>query len=100
MRTLPTEIIQGEFRLTQVQRAGHLAIYEKSTKTGISCGFEVIKIRESKERNAVVAGKPRHFPAMEVYPTSEDWGQRGWTYQNLKDAETRFAKLAVLAGRQ
>jgi hypothetical protein len=95
MKSLPIEIKQGQFALSQVERLKNAAIYEK-TSEGKPRGFEVIRIREQKAGTAVYPGnRIVEREAQEVYPASEQWGTYGWTLATLPEAREKL--LAITA---
>jgi hypothetical protein len=54
----------------------------------------VIKIRKREAETFKRFGKPIQLPLREVYPTDNDWGLYGWTFEDLKCAEAYFIKLS------
>ena len=85
---LPCALRHDGFDLRQVKRVGHVAIYEKTG--GTYKGWEIILIRKRPDRQ-LPGG--RHLPAREYYPSSADWGTRGWTAISLASAKRQFDKL-------
>ena len=85
---LPCALRHDGFDLRQVKRVGHVAIYEKTK--GTYKGWEIILIRKRPGRQ-LPGGK--HIPAREQYPSSADWGIRGWTAMSLVSAKRQFDKL-------
>ena len=86
--TLPCGLRHDGFDLRQVERIGRVAIYEKTK--GTYKGWEIILIRKRPGRQ-LPGGK--HIPAREQYPSSAEWGIRGWTAMSLVSAERQFNKL-------
>ena len=86
--TLPCGSRHDGFDLRQVERIGRVAIYEKTK--GTYKGWEIILIRKRPGRQ-LPGGK--HIPAREQYPSSADWGIRGWTAMSLVSAKRQFDKL-------
>ena len=86
--TLPCGSRHDGFDLRQVERIGRVAIYEKTK--GTYKGWEIILIRKRPSRQ-LPGGK--HLPAREYYPSSADWGIRGWTAMSLVSAKRQFDKL-------
>ena len=85
---LPGGLRHDGFDLRQVERIGRVAIYEKTK--GTYKGWEIILIRKRPGRQ-LPGGK--HIPAREQYPSSADWGIRGWTAMSLANAKKQFNKL-------
>ena len=90
MKTLAEKFNRNGFEFEQVQRTENAAIYQKF-KSGGACSFEVIRIRERKEREAFGTT----FEAGEFYPSSEEWGVFGWTYVDLVGAQHRLGVLTA-----
>jgi hypothetical protein len=86
--TLPCGLRHDGFDLRQVERVGRVAIYEKTKDT--YKGWEIILIRKRPGRQ-LPGGK--HTPAREQYPSSAEWGIRGWTAMSLTNAKRQFNKL-------
>jgi hypothetical protein len=71
---LPIEITQnGGHRYKQLGRNVDTAVYEQRGHYGQLLGYEVIRIK--KQKAAEMFG--RKYPAKEIYPCSEDWGDTG-----------------------
>ena len=85
---LPRTLRHDGFDLRQVQRIGQVALYEK-TKDNYTAGWEIILIRKRPGRH-LPGGK--FLPAREQYPSSAEWGIRGWTATTPADAQKRFNK--------
>ena len=70
---------------------GSVALYELYGPQCFLYGYEVIVIRFRKEREAI--GKL--FPEREGYPSNEEWGTYGFSFQarDLAGAQKRFAHL-------
>ena len=73
---LKTVFTLGGFSYRQIAREGDFAIYEQSWRKSHNICFEVIRIQR---REAEIFPSGRSYPAREVYPSSEQWGQHGWT---------------------
>lgn len=91
MNIISTNFTRNGFEFESVRREGAVAIYRKRKATWRpgKFSFEVIKIRVRKEKETSW-GK---YEAGEHYPSSEEWGQFGWTCLDLSEAETRMAAL-------
>jgi len=72
-----------------LERSGNVLLVRRQHRTVSVPHWEVVRIRVSPAK--LVFGVPR--PECEVYPSSEDWGKRGWTYTTLEDAQAKFAEL-------
>ena len=82
----------GGFDYNQIARERHFAIYEQRWQDGGNVCYEVVRIQRCEAQTLF----GRQYPAREVYPSSEHWGQQGWTVLT-KDAA--FDKLAALRGQ-
>jgi hypothetical protein len=91
MKKLPLKITKKGFVYTQLKREKDVAIYkQKSLDEQVSQSwYEVIKI---KSHNGITLGG-NYIPPSEVYPSSTQWGVLGFTFNELKDAETKFKKI-------
>ena len=79
------------FDYRQIAREGDVAIYSQ-TWTGCanpSVCYEVVRIRCKDE----IVIKDKYYPPAEWYPSSSEWGTRGWTFC---DKDAAFAKLREL----
>ena len=91
-KPLPKEFRHNRFTYRQIAREGDAAIYEQTWNDcrDPSVCYEVIRIRR---RDGFEIGGRFVEPA-EIYPNSEDWGVRGFTFI---DKEAAFAKLRAIA---
>ena len=83
-----TEFGHCGFTLSQLKRAGNVAIYIQ-TKRRQPQAYEVVLIR--KHEAYIAFGKG--IPAGECYPSSEQWGVKGFTYRTIGAAERKFSML-------
>ena len=71
-------------------REAKKAIYAQSYNDHI-VAYEIIKIRVRPPRyNAFMK---RIEPEREVYPSSEQWGTKGWTYKTWKIALEKYNNM-------
>jgi len=90
---------QRGWRFRMLRREGLYAMYvKKNDVEGRHEGksmevYEVIKIRLSKGRKAIIAGVEREFKSCEVYPSDEEFGSYGWCYVRECDALARYEAL-------
>lgn len=76
------------FTYKLIKRDKDKAIYEqKRSKKNIT--YEVIKIRR---HNGYTIGGVYIEPA-EVYPSANEWGDYGWTFNDLTRAEEKYKTL-------
>jgi hypothetical protein len=93
MKQLATEFTHHGRTLRQLKRTRTAAIYELIGAQGLLYGYEVIRIREQKQRE--VFGKIRE--EHEVYPSDSEFGRMGWSYGRNYRKETfeRFYRIAT-----
>ena len=91
MKLIAAEFNKGGFTHKVIDRRGRVLLVERRHRDVAHPHWEVVRIRVSPEK--VVFGVPR--PECEVYPSSEDWGKRGWTYLTLEDARAKFDSLTT-----
>jgi hypothetical protein len=91
MIELEREITTHGRVLRQRKREGRIAIYELHHPVAGLIGYEVIVI-EIRKAGEVFG---REYPDREAYPSNEDWGTLGWSYQtrDLAGALKRYATL-------
>jgi hypothetical protein len=92
MKQLAERFNSDGFAFKMLKRIGQLAIFVKQKPDSEDKSFEVVRIRQNKER--IMAGQT--IPACESMPPSTRWGTDGWTYNTIEDAETRLANLSAL----
>jgi hypothetical protein len=78
------------FQYRQIARKGDAAVYTQRFHSNTDVCYEVVRIRR---RPACILPSGGQCPAREVYPSSEQWGQDGWT---LTTRDAAFAKLGEL----
>jgi len=87
MRKLPKTFKQKGFNLSQIKREGNKAIYKKTRGKVIS--YEVIVV---SSHNGYELGGQKIDPA-ETYPSTSQWGLKGWTCTTVECAEKRYSTL-------
>lgn len=85
-KPLASQFTKIGFSYTQIVRNGDLAIYRQFKHVEM---FETVVI--SRHNGYEVAGS-KIEPA-ETYPSSEQWGTKGWTYSTLEHAKEKLAAL-------
>jgi len=89
MRKLPKTFKQKGFTLTQVKRDGNKAVFKK-TKVGYTfVSYEVVVV---SNHNGYELGGQKIEPA-ETYPSSSQWGIKGFTCTSLERAEVKYKTL-------
>lgn len=92
MKILEQEFTEGGFRFRQISRDGDIAIYEKqwTGKPDASIGYEVIVVKS--HRGFWLRG---HYSApAEMYPSSNSWGDLGWTKTTKEAAFEKAREVA------
>lgn len=87
-KLLKEEISKDGFTLKQLKRKKNKAIYEQWKDDRIF-SYEVIVI--SKHEGYTIAGT--FIEPSEMYPSSSQWGVKGFTYNKLEDAEKKYKTL-------
>lgn len=87
-KPLKEKFIKQGFNFKLLKREGYKAIYEKK-KTKLNFCYEVIIINRHDGYNL---GDTFLEPA-ETYPSSSQWGEKGWTFKSLDKAEEKFSTL-------
>lgn len=88
-KPLRTEFIREGMTHRQIKREGNIAIFQIGL---VEPGFEVIVIR---------VAKPQKLPGgemagwREVYPSTSEFGVKGWYFAPRLAAETKFAWLVA-----
>lgn len=98
-RLLEKEIRRHGFIYTQIKRTASCALYAVQTKSGGLLGYEVIKIKIAPAVFMKITEK--WVPEREVYPSDEEFGERGWYFINPQEkekAESRYLKLCMENG--
>lgn len=90
MVKLRTQFTMNGFFFKQCKRTGNIAIYEQWKDDNL-LSYEVIrvKVKPAEENQLYVI---RHDET-EVYPKSREWGENGYTYKTIKEAEVKFNEM-------
>jgi hypothetical protein len=93
MKPVSKEFTHYGRTLRQLERTANVAIYELIGAQRLLYGYEIIRIREQKQRE--VFGKIRE--EHEVYPCDSDFGRMGWSYgrNHQKEAFERFSRIVT-----
>jgi hypothetical protein len=92
MKILDKEIEYQGFNFTQMYRDGKYAIYKQTKEGWTSAVYEVIIIESHNGYD--LAGQ--HFPPSEVYPSSNQWGLKGFTELTYEAAMKKLEHLKGL----
>jgi len=91
-KPIPNELFKDKDKLTLVRRSETWAIYKRSAYPSFEhCNYEVIKIFKHD-------GKDFHgtwYEPSEFLASTGTWGQSGFTFQYLEDAENKFNKMTA-----
>jgi hypothetical protein len=87
-KKLKDKFIKNGFNFKLLKREGDKAIYEKR-KSKLNYCYEVILIAR---HDGYSLGENYLEPA-ETYPSSSQWGEKGWTFKDLNKAEEKFNNL-------
>ncbi len=82
MKILEKNFTYKGFEHSQILREGNIAIYKQKLQSGITEKFEVIIIES--HNGYEIAGQK--FPPSEMYPSSTQWGVKGFTLLTYEDA--------------
>ena len=85
-KTLPVEFNHRGVLVTRVIRDGDWAVYMKPVSATTKPVYELVRIRHLPDQ---WFGKS-FCPARESYPTDEEWGVHGFTFDKLTDALDAF----------
>ncbi len=83
MQLIETAFDLGNYRYTQLERTGDVAIYEQRHKEGDVVRFEVVRIRVQPEH---IWPDGRVTLEREAYPGSSVWGRDGFSCFTLAEA--------------
>jgi hypothetical protein len=98
-KLLEPEFTKNGFRFRQIWREGDFAVFHKVAMEGnihpttYDAGFETVVV--SRHDGYEIAGN-KVEPA-ECYPSNELWGDKGWTYKTLHEAQIKFE---ILTGKR
>ncbi|MBU0846946.1 hypothetical protein KKH23_07110 [Patescibacteria group bacterium] len=81
---LPETLRKNGLNYTQIKRTRKKAMYETDAPS-----YEVFQVRIRPEMEAF--GK--EYPAAEIFPGNEDFGDFAWCYSKLENAETKYNSL-------
>jgi len=87
MKTL-TEYKRNGYAFTLISRLGDHAIFRGNSGTSME-NYEVIKIQshQGREWDGVFC------PPAEYPPSNNQWGTKGWTFNDRESAEAKFKQL-------
>ena len=91
MKKLDFPVIKNKFEHELIKRSGNWVLIEQHNLMypEAPIKYELWRIKISKPAN--VWGKD--LPEMELMPTAKQWGENGWTYCKLEDAEQDYNEI-------
>ena len=89
MRPLATEFRRDGFAFTMLDRVDDVALFEKRCDAVVS--YEVVVVQKHGERNIM----GRVIPPAEGMPSTEQWGQKGWTLTTPERARSKFIEIVA-----
>ena len=94
MKLLAEQFTKKKWDHTQISREGDIAIYERRKFDVPEPHWEVIKIcHHNGFKLKDAEGKEVFIPPAETYPSSEQWGAKGFTYNDKDKAFEKFREL-------
>lgn len=88
MQALPKEFTHDGFNHRQIDRQRDVAVYEKRHRSGGAKSYEVVVVQK---RPATRWPDGTTTPAREAMPSTEQWGQAGWSYVDRASAYRKMA---------
>ena len=91
MKVIADQFVKSGFTHKVIERRGMVLLVERQHRDVSVPHWEVVKIRVKPER--LLHG--RRVEEGEAYPSPEDWGSYGWTYNDLGTARAKFDSLTT-----
>lgn len=89
MKPLAATFTKKGFAHTLVQRHGDIAVYRRQKRAGSAVHWETVII--GSHNGYVIAGVT--MPPAEIYPSSEQWGAKGFTFNDEASAISKANQL-------
>jgi hypothetical protein len=87
MKILPEKFVKKGFKHSLVKRQDNVAIYKRSqVGSGAKPHYEVVIV--TSHNGITIEGN--YIEPGELYPSTSQWGQTGWTCSTIEDANKRF----------
>jgi hypothetical protein len=96
MKILEKEFTYKGFIFNQLYRDGKFAIYEQSREDFKVKKYEAVVIESHNGYD--LAGQ--HFPPAEMYPSSTQWGVKGFTLDSYDDALDKVKYLKKVESKK
>jgi len=90
-RELEFPFERDRYRHELVAREGDVCLVRRVNLVTGSEHWEVVIVQH---RGAETTPRGVEYPAREVYPGNEEWGEHGWTYTTRAEADARMAREA------
>ena len=94
MKKINNTFKKDKFNFVMQSRIGMLCIFSKQSKTG-RITYEVVRLKALEAEEYTCMGRHVILGDREVYPRSEEWGIRGWTYIDIATAQAKYSELYV-----
>lgn len=95
MKLLPETIERKGFVHKLIHRDEKRAIYSQCIGEKVYA-YEVFKIYQQKECDAIMGGVIIHLEHKELFPSDRSFGTTAWTYPELSLAQEKFKQLEQL----
>lgn len=96
MKTIPDKFIKKGFKHSLIKREENVAIFKRhSSESNKKFHYEVVII--SSHNGITINGN--YIEPGELYPSSSQWGEMGWTCQTMEQAEKRFKQAKKQAAQ-
>ena len=96
MKILEKQFTYKGFNFNQLYRDGKFAIYEQTKKNFKLKKYEAVVIESHNGYD--LAGQ--HFPPSEMYPSSSQWGVKGFTIDLYEDAMNKIKYLKKVESKK
>lgn len=89
MKLLPQKFTKKGYKHTLIKREDKVALYKRQSVENSKCThFEVVII--TTHNGTTIEGN--YIEPGELYPSTSQWGEKGWTCSTLEQAESRFVQ--------
>jgi hypothetical protein len=96
MKKLPEKFIKKGFKHSLIKREGNVALYKRRlAESAVNHHYEVVII--TSHNGISIDGN--YIEPGELYPSTSQWGNMGWTCNTLEHAESKFKSAVKQAAR-
>jgi hypothetical protein len=93
MKTIEWPVIKTDFIDELIKRDGDVVLsVRRSRHSGRVVSYEVQVVRVHR-RDMLMNGRLMSCAGDEYLPSSSEWGQYGWSFGRLQDAERKFQQV-------